>query len=404
MPPKGSKGRPAGRTGNNEGNNGEPKPTEPDSPTLLKDPVTPDSKKQGSDSDSDLNEEDSFKILKKILLNQKISEKKSDERFSKLSKTIRESKRSLEAYKEVNDQKVQQVIHDIDSTNSELKDLKTKVEGLQKSLDQAHDKLNSTQKLLDETKIDLKSKAKIIDKLDHKYEKDETELKRSLLLLDGVSEQEKRPSVVINLLLKDLGIDVKEGDVKASYRLGPLKTGISRPGTIKVHFANSKTKTEIFKNIGKLKNIIAWKGVHLNDALTPLEQRQVKDLRCIYAAGKSKGIDIKVRGTSLVIDGIKFTHREIANLPYELSMESVKVIDVVDGIAFQSHHAYLSNMYRTDIVYDGNTYKTSEHLYSAEYAKHHDRMDLVDDIIAAEDGYEAKRLIRTKLGTMSNIK
>ena len=75
MPPKGFKSRPAGRTGNIQGNNGEPKPTEPDSPTLPKDPETPDFKKQGSDSDSVLNEEDSFKILKKMLLNQKISEK-----------------------------------------------------------------------------------------------------------------------------------------------------------------------------------------------------------------------------------------------------------------------------------------------------------------------------------------
>ena len=75
-------------------------------------------------------------------------------------------------------------------------------------------------------------------------------------------------------------------------------------------------------------------------------------------------------------------------------MDPVKVTDVVDGIAFQSHHAYLSNMYRTDIVYEGNTYKTSEHLYSAKYVQHHERMGLVDDIIAAEDGYEAKRLIR----------
>ena len=103
-----------------------------------------------------------------------------------------------------------------------MKDLKLKVEGLQKSLDQARDKLNSTQLLLDETKSDLKSKAKIIDTLDHKYEKGEMELKRSLLLLDGVSEQEKRPSVVVNSLLKDLRIETKDGDVKASYRLGPL--------------------------------------------------------------------------------------------------------------------------------------------------------------------------------------
>ena len=70
-----------------------------------------------------------------------------------------------------------------------------------------------------------------------------------MLLLDGVSEQEKRPATVMNSLLSDLGIESKEGDIKASYRLGALKTGISRPRTMKVQFTNAKIKTEIFKNI-----------------------------------------------------------------------------------------------------------------------------------------------------------
>ena len=300
----------------------------------------------------------------------------------------------MDTYKEANDQKVQSVQQDIETTANELKDLKSKVEGLSQTLDQAHDKLNATQKLLDEKRQDLKEKSKTIDKLDRKYERDEQELKRCLLLLDGVSEQEKRPVAVINSLLADLGVETKDGDIKAAYRLGALKTGIARPRTIKVQFANPKTKAEIFRNIGKIKKNTAWKGVHLSDAMTPLEQKQAKDLRCIYAAGKAKGLDIKLRGNTLIIDGIRFTHKDLSNLPYELTMESVKVIEVIDGIAFQSEYAYLSNMYKTDIKYEGNIYKTSEHLYSAEYAKHHDRLDLIESIIAAEDGYAAKRLIR----------
>ena len=398
MPPKGSKGRPAGRTGNaNEGNNNNggdqpiaPTPTKGNSPIPIGEPVV----LEASESDSDLNEEDSFKILKKILLNQKISEKKSDERFTKLSKTIRESKRALESYKETNDQKVQSVKQEVDTAANDLKDLKTKVEGLTQNLDQAHEKLNATQKLLDETRQDLKEKAKTIEKLDKKYERDEMELKRCLLLLDGVNEQERRPTTVVNSLLADLGIETKEGDIKATYRLGALKTGIARPRTIKVQFANPKTKAEIFKNIGKIRNNKTWKVVHLSDAMTPLEQRQAKDLRCIYAVGKSKGLDIKLRGNILIIDGVRFGYKDIANLPYDLTMESVKVIDVLDGVAFQSEYAFLSNMYKTEIVYEGNTYSTSEHLYSAEFVKHHDRPELIDDIIAAEDGYAAKRMIK----------
>ena len=174
----------------------------------------------------------------------------------------------------------------IDTTSSDLKELQDKVEGLSHSLDQAFVKLNATQQLLDETRQDLKEKGKTIEKLDKKYERDEQELKRCLLLLDGVTEQEQRPNAVINSLLADLGVETKDGDIKAAYRLEALKTGIARPRTIKVQFANSKTKAEIFKNIGKIKKNETWKGVHLSDAMTPLEQRQAKDLRCVYAVGK----------------------------------------------------------------------------------------------------------------------
>ena len=80
-------------------------------------------------------------------------------------------------------------------------------------------------------------------------------------------------------------------------------------------------------------------------------------MRCIYAVGKSKGLDIKLRGKVLVIDGIKFTYNDIGALPYDLSMESAKTIKVEDGYAFQSHHSFLSNMFLTNILYEGVNYK-----------------------------------------------
>ena len=40
-------------------------------------------------------------------------------------------------------------------------------------------------------------------------------------------------------------------------------------------------------------------------------------------------------------------------------------------------------------------YKSSEHLYSAQMATHNDRPDLIPDIIAARDGYDAKRITRS---------
>ena len=76
-------------------------------------------------------------------------------------------------------------------------------------------------------------------------------------------------------------------------------------------------------------------------------------------------------------------------------MEGVKIINVTDGLAFQSHHAFMSNMFLCLIKHEGIEYKSAEHFYSAEMARFHDRLDLVDDILEARDGYAAKRIVRS---------
>ena len=63
-------------------------------------------------------------------------------------------------------------------------------------------------------------------------------------------------------------------------------------------------------------------------------------------------------------------------------------------MAFQSHHAYLSNMYPCKIMFEGVEYRSSEHLYYVEMAKHHNRLDLVNKLTKAKDGYACKRLAR----------
>ena len=288
MPPKGSKGRkPAGSA--SEGNDGGPKIDEPVSSPIIPDGqgTSPGKAGEGDSDSSELNEEDSFKILKKILLNQKIAEKKSDERFTKLNKSIKDSKKALDAYKDVNDKSVAAVKSTIQDTIKDLKELQDKVAGLQNSLDITNERLDVTQQMLSDTKDELKVKDKLLGKLEKKYNKDEEELKRCLLLIDGVNERDnKRPIAVIEALLTDLAIPLKDGDIKTAYRLGALKTGIARPRTIKVQFNNSAIKSEIFKNIGKLKTIVTWRGIHLNDALSPKEQNAGKRHEMHLCSGK----------------------------------------------------------------------------------------------------------------------
>ena len=51
-------------------------------------------------------------------------------------------------------------------------------------------------------------------------------------------------------------------------------------------------------------------------------------------------------------------------------------------------------MYPCEIKDDGVIYKSSEHYYSADMARFHNRLDLIEDIIDATDGYEAKRIVK----------
>ena len=216
------------------------------------------------------------------------------------------------------------------------------------------------------------------------------------LLIDGVNERDyKRPKAVVEALLKDLGVEHKETDIRSAYRLGPIRTGVSRPRSIKITFATSNVKGEIFKNIDKLKGLDGWKGIRLSDAISPLEQSQQRDLRCIFAAAKAQNLNVKLRGSTIIFDDIKYTYKDIDTLPHDLSMEKVKIVKVVDGLAFQSHHAFMSNMFLCLIKHEGIEYKSAEHFYSAEMARYHERLDLIDDILEASDGYIAKRIVRS---------
>ena len=265
---------------------------------------------------------------------------------------------------------------------TDLKSLHDRITSLESQITTTTSNLEDTQNKLKNAQKELKDHAKILGKLDKKYIRDEEEFRRCTLLIDGVNERDyKRPKAVVEALLKDLGVEHKETDIRSAYRLGPIRTGVSRPRSIKITFATSNVKGEIFKNIDKLKGLDGWKGIRLSDAISPLEQSQQRDLRCIFAAAKAQNLNVKLRGSTIIFDDIKYTYKDIDTLPHDLSMEKVKIVKVVDGLAFQSHHAFMSNMFLCLIKHEGIEYKSAEHFYSAEMARYHERLDLIDDIL-----------------------
>ena len=344
----------------------------------------------------DVNTDDpNHKLLLDIIANQKSSDEQQESRHRKLNSSIRAHKLSLDKHIEENEKQLSEIRGSVTSNTGEIKTLNDSVLKLQTDLSTMQVKFDETQRRLDDANNDLTAYADTIKKLDTKYIKDEEEFLRCQLIIDGVKEQgNRRPKSIVTNLLKDLEVDFCDADIKSAFRLGPINDKATRPRSIRVQFSTISFKYDIFKNIQKLKGKDAWRGVHIADAVSVEEQDRRRDLRCIYAAGKSKGVDVKLKGSNIIIDGVRFAHKDIHDLPKGLSIDKVKMVATRDGLAFQSHHSFLSNMYPVKIMCDGVEYKSSEHLYHTEMAKHYQRLDLVKSIIKAKDGYATKKIAR----------
>ena len=70
-----------------------------------------------------------------------------------------------------------------------------------------------------------------------------------------------------------------------------------------------------------------------------------------------------MRGGALIVDNKKYSYSEIANLPEGITMENAKLVSVDDGMAFQGHFAFPSNMYPCEIDHNGHKFHCSEQVY-----------------------------------------
>ena len=102
-----------------------------------------------------------------------------------------------------------------------------------------------------------------------------------------------------------------------------------------VQFARQKHKSEVFRNVRMLKDLLRWKADTLTDDLAPEDLIKRGDMRWVYALAKQERVQAYLRGNDLIIDGKKFSHGELCNLPHNLSLERAKTIVLENGIAFE---------------------------------------------------------------------
>ena len=91
---------------------------------------------------------------------------------------------------------------------------------------------------------------------------------------------------------------------------------------------------------------------------------------------------------NIVIEGESFPYARINNLPQDLTLKNAKTQDMPDGVAFQSCHAPMSNLYECHVPYDNYLYDSTERGFQHQLALRCDQDDLAEEILKLDTPYD----------------
>ena len=279
----------------------------------------------------------------------------------------------------------------IDEQSSDIKkNQDEKSEKIQSQLKTIEDGLSTNSDTVTTLQKNIDAQQATIHKLENKVEQLENDKRSHNLIIEGLREEDNEDlRATIDELLADIEMNFNVEWCDSIFRMGVKRQGPSRR-PVKIILPFLIYRGAILRNAYKLKGMRKWNGVFIQEDLTPEAQQKKKETRAIFAYGKSKGLDIKMKGSHLVIDGMKYTSNE--NLPHELSIEAAKVIKVKDGLAFQGPHAPYSNLHKVHFVHKGTPYNSSEQALHHTRAVVGKQQHMADRIMEETDTYRILRL------------
>ena len=244
---------------------------------------------------------------------------------------------------------------------SEIDSQKKRTESLEDENEKLQDEVKEQGKLIQllTTRVEMcesMSKFNQIQIEENRDDIDRTDDKsrRHNLVIYGIPEEDgKSPRENVKELFVELGLPFGINHTDAVYRIGPArksKRKFQRP--ILCELIRKSDKGEIFKRVATLKGKPNWKSVSIGDDLSPKQNRNRQDLRDICALAKKQKIDARLSGNALVIDGRRYLHKDIPNLPHDLKLADAKLVKCKGGIAFQGPATYLSNLHKVSFKFE----------------------------------------------------
>ena len=217
--------------------------------------------------------------------------------------------------------------------------------------------------------------------------------RRHNLIIHGLKEEaDIGPRQQVQSLFKDMGLPFDLDAADAIYRIGRKPRQGQRPRPLVCELTRKYNKGEVYKRIKNLRDKPKWAKVTITDDLSPEENRKRQDMRDLCNLGKAQRRVVKLSGSTLILEGKRYTHREIGQLPKSLNLAEAKVTPCKDGLAFQGPYAYLSHMYACPIVYDGKDYTTAEQTIVYKHATTSGSYGVAAAVLQTDEPYLIKSL------------
>ena len=213
-----------------------------------------------------------------------------------------------------------------------------------KDFQEMKEEVSEVKKVNDDLKRTVKSMAEKIKEYDFKFEQQEREKKKANISIKGVLEiQNLSLEKLVNDLFEDLNLEYKVQDLcNKIYRKGKYVSATAgnmpKPRSVIIQFYEESIKYEIFKNLKNMAGKEKWKNIFVNEDLTADQVNKMKDMRAINGYTKSVGMDTRIKGTKLFIEGKKINLDDLYTVPEKISIEKAKTIEFNVTVIFQGHH------------------------------------------------------------------
>ena len=181
---------------------------------------------------------------------------------------------------------------------------------------------------------------------------------------------------------------VKKFKILEVARLGPKSDHRTR--LVRVMYENSNTVNILLSN---KKGLLT--GIFVDREYSAETTKNRRTLRPYYnAARKSTEFQRKCRmeGEALILNGKKYTVKNLHNLPEQLSGFCVGSRSDAGTYAYFGEMNPFSNFYPSTFTYNGQTYNHAEQLIQSEKAKFFKDEITNQQIMRAENGFECKKL------------